>query len=396
PFVGRTERDVAWTIEQLFHDEGADAVAFETIVAAGPNSARPHGRATDRPIGRGETIIVDTGCVVGGYVSDYTRTFTTGFVEASVKQAYAVVLAAQQAGFDALRSGVKGFDADAAARRVVDETVFAGTFGHGLGHGLGLEVHEAPRLSMESSDTVAAGNVVTVEPGIYLEGRAGIRIEDNIVVTEGGFENLTGFRKDLITVSGPLVFCAVAENVNTNQFKHGMHIELDGAYWRIVEFQHVKPGKGGAFVRTKLKGLDSGSVVDRTFRAGEKFARVRTETKEMQYLYDAGDEVVFMDTDTYEQTSLPHAMVEDALEFMLPSSSVQIMLVNGKPSGVQLPSSVELAVSETEPGVKGDTVSNVTKPATLETGAVVQVPLFVNPGERIKVDPREKRYISRA
>ena len=110
------------------------------------------------------------------------------------------MLAAQQAGFDALRSGVKGFDADAAARRVVDESIFAGTFGHGLGHGLGLEVHEAPRLSMESTDTLATGNVVTVEPGIYLEGRAGIRIEDNIVVTEGGFENLTGFRKDLITV----------------------------------------------------------------------------------------------------------------------------------------------------------------------------------------------------
>ena len=116
----------------------------------------------------------------------------------------------------------------------------------------------------------------------------------------------------------------------------------------------------------------------------------------MQYLYDAGDEVVFMDQDTYEQTSLPHAMVADALEFMQPSSSIQMMLVNGKPSGVQLPASVELTVSETEPGVKGDTVSNVTKPATLETGAVVQVPLFVNTGDRIKVDPREKRYISRA
>jgi elongation factor P len=188
----------------------------------------------------------------------------------------------------------------------------------------------------------------------------------------------------------------MAETVNTNQFKNGMHIELDGAFWRIVEFQHVKPGKGGAFVRTKLKGLDTGAVVDRTFRAGEKFPRVRTETKDMQYLYDAGDEVVFMDQDTYEQTSLPHGTVEDALEFLLPSSTVQMMLVNGKPSGVQLPASVELAVSQTEPGVKGDTVSNVTKPATLETGAVVQVPLFVNPGDRFKVDPREKRYISRA
>jgi elongation factor P len=188
----------------------------------------------------------------------------------------------------------------------------------------------------------------------------------------------------------------VAETVNTNQFKNGMHIELDGGVWRIVEFQHVKPGKGGAFVRTKLKGLDGGAVVDRTFRAGEKFTRIRTETKDMQYLYDSGDEVVFMDQDTYEQTSLPRATVEDALAFMLPSSSVQMMVVNGSPSGVQLPASVELAVTETEPGVKGDTVSNVSKPATLETGAVVQVPLFVYTGDRIKVDPREKRYISRA
>ena len=199
-FIGRTERDLAWTIEQLFHDEGAEAVAFETIVASGPNSARPHGRATDRQIARGETVIVDTGCIVGGYASDYTRTFTTGFVEGPIKEAYALVLAAQQSGFDALRPGVRGFDADAAARRVVDATAFAGTFGHGLGHGLGLEVHEAPRLSSESTDTLAAGNVVTVEPGIYLEGRAGIRIEDNVVVTNGGIENLTGFRKDLITV----------------------------------------------------------------------------------------------------------------------------------------------------------------------------------------------------
>ena len=175
-----------------------------------------------------------------------------------------------------------------------------------------------------------------------------------------------------------------------------MHIELDGQTWRIVEFQHVKPGKGGAFVRTRLKSLDSGSVVDRTFRAGEKFERVRTETKSMQYLYDSGDEVVFMDAETYDQLSLPRATVEDALPFMQPSSTVQVLLVNERPSGVDLPASVVLEVTDTEPGVKGDTVSNVTKPATLETGAVVQVPLFVNVGDKIKVDPREKRYISRA
>jgi elongation factor P len=188
----------------------------------------------------------------------------------------------------------------------------------------------------------------------------------------------------------------LAETVNTNQFKNGMHIELDGSVWRILEFQHVKPGKGGAFVRSRLRNLDSGAVVDKTFRAGEKFPRVHTEVKEVQYLYDAGDEVVFMDTETYEQFSLPHAAVEDALPYMEPSGSVQILWVDRRPAGVQLPSAVELAVAETDPGVRGDTVSNVTKPATLETGAVVQVPLFVNAGDRIRVDPREGRYISRA
>jgi elongation factor P len=188
----------------------------------------------------------------------------------------------------------------------------------------------------------------------------------------------------------------VAEVVSTNQFRNGMHIELDGGVWRIVEFQHVKPGKGGAFVRTRVKRLDSGAVVDRTFRAGEKFPRVHTEVKNVQYLYDAGDEVVFMDEETYDQFNLPRTSVEDALEFLQPSSSVQMLTVDGRPAGMQMPSAVELLVAETEPGVKGDTVSNVTKPATLETGAVVQVPLFVNVGDRIKVDPRERRYISRA
>jgi elongation factor P len=188
----------------------------------------------------------------------------------------------------------------------------------------------------------------------------------------------------------------MAETVNTNQFRNGMHIEVDGVVWRIVEFQHVKPGKGGAFVRTKLKALESGSVVDKTFRAGEKFSRVHTEVKNVQYLYDDGSEAHFMDEVTYEQFGLPHAEVADELAYLPPSSSVQMLAVDGKPSGIQLPASVELTVSQTEPAVRGDTVTNVTKPATLETGAVVQVPLFVDRGERIKVDPREGRYISRA
>ncbi len=199
PFVGRTELDVAWRIEELFHEEGGQ-LAFESIVASGPNAARPHARASSREIRAGETVVIDTGCAVDAYCSDYTRTFVAGPVDDVVKEAYAVVLAAQQAGLEAIRAGVSGADADAAARRVVDATSFAGTFGHGLGHGLGLEVHEAPRMSTESTDTLAAGNVVTVEPGVYLEGRAGIRIEDNVVVTADGIDNLTGLRKDLVTV----------------------------------------------------------------------------------------------------------------------------------------------------------------------------------------------------
>ena len=149
-------------------------------------------------------------------------------------------------------------------------------------------------------------------------------------------------------------------------------------------------------MRTKLKALESGAVVDRTFRAGEKFSRIHTEVKSVQFLYDDGSEAHFMDEQSFEQFGLPHAEVAEALAYLAPSSSVHMLAVDGKPAGIQLPSSVELTVTQTEPAVRGDTVTNVTKPATLETGAVVQVPLFVDRGERVKVDPREGRYISRA
>jgi Xaa-Pro aminopeptidase len=200
PFVGRRERDVAWDLAGLFHEEGAEGLAFEFIVGSGPTGSRPHGRAGDRTVGAGELVVVDAGCTVDGYFSDYTRTFATGALNGRMKEAYEVVLAAQEAALGAIRAGLSGVEADAVARNVVDGSGFAGTFGHGLGHGLGLDIHESPRLSTESGDVLEPGNVVTVEPGIYVDGEFGIRIEDDVVVTADGIENLTGVRKDLLEV----------------------------------------------------------------------------------------------------------------------------------------------------------------------------------------------------
>jgi elongation factor P len=185
----------------------------------------------------------------------------------------------------------------------------------------------------------------------------------------------------------------MAETISTNQFKNGMHVEVDGTIYRIVDFQHVKPGKGGAFVRTKLKALESGGVVDKTFRAGEKMPRIHTEVVNVTYLYNDGSDVHLMNSETFDQLAFPADTMREELQYMRENDTVQLLTVDGKPTSLQLPAAVELKVVDTEPGVKGDTVS---KPATLETGAVVAVPLFVNVGDVIRVDTREARYISRA
>ena len=185
--------------------------------------------------------------------------------------------------------------------------------------------------------------------------------------------------------------------ISTNQFKNGSHIEVDGQIYRIVDFQHVKPGKGGAFVRTKLRRVADGSVQDKTFRAGEKFRPVRTESRKMQYLYDSGEAVVFMDSRDYEQIEIPRDSVGEAMKWVLPNSEVEILFVDERPSDVQVPSALDMAVTATEPGVKGDTASGGgQKPATLESGVVVQVPLFIEEGQRIRVDTRTGEYVSRA
>jgi Xaa-Pro aminopeptidase len=199
-FVGRTERDLAWRLEQLMHEHGAHASAFEPVVGSGPTGALPHGRPTDRVVERNETVVVDAGAIFRGYNSDCTRTFATGELPDDLAEAYDVCLRGQLAGLGAMRAGVSGTEADAAARSVIEGAGLGEKFGHGLGHGVGLLVHEAPIARHDSEDVLEPGNVITCEPGIYLEGRGGVRIEDLVVITDGEPEVLSSYTKELVTV----------------------------------------------------------------------------------------------------------------------------------------------------------------------------------------------------
>lgn len=188
----------------------------------------------------------------------------------------------------------------------------------------------------------------------------------------------------------------MADVVSTNQFKNGMAIEIEGEPFTIVEFQHVKPGKGGAFVRTKVRNIRTGAVLDKTFRAGEKFTRMDTRSQTLQFLYATETEVVLMDTETYEQLSVTPEMARGALQWVVENMEVQVFYLDGVPFDVEAPTTVELTITHTEPGLRGDTAQGGSKPATLETGVVIQVPLFIDQGERIKVDTRTGEYLSRA
>ena len=182
----------------------------------------------------------------------------------------------------------------------------------------------------------------------------------------------------------------------TNDLKNGMTLNIDGQLWNVVDFQHVKPGKGGAFVRTKLKNVMSGKVVDRTFNAGVRVEQASVDRREMQYLYREGDDFVFMDTQDYDQPRVPAATVGDAANYLLEEQNVTVAFNEGVPLYVEMPAAVELTVSQTDPGLQGDRSTGGTKPATLETGAQVQVPLFITTGEKIKVDTRSGQYLGRA
>ncbi len=188
----------------------------------------------------------------------------------------------------------------------------------------------------------------------------------------------------------------MAISTSTNDFKNGMTLELSEGLFTIVEFQHVKPGKGGAFVRTKLKNLRTGQVLERTYRADEKMDQAIIEKREMQFLYREGDHYVFMDNVSYDQLQVDKSVIGSAVSFMKEGDSITLSMYEGQVVASELPASVELSIQETEPGLQGDRVSGARKPATLETGLVIQVPLFVNPGDRVKVDTRTGDYITRA
>jgi Xaa-Pro aminopeptidase len=199
-WVGRSEREVAWRLRELLHAHGADELAFDTIVASGPNGAKPHAHPTERIVDRGTLVTVDWGVRVDGYYSDCTRTFSTGRVPDRLREAYDVCLEAQRRACANIKAGMTGVEADALAREPITDAGFGDAFGHGLGHGVGMQVHEAPKVSTESVDTLEVGNVITIEPGIYLEGLGGVRIEDLAFVREDGVEIATSFPKDLIEV----------------------------------------------------------------------------------------------------------------------------------------------------------------------------------------------------
>jgi Xaa-Pro dipeptidase len=339
---GRTEREVARDLESRMVAAGAAGPSFETIVATGANSAIPHHRPTDSQLHHGDLLKLDFGALVDGYHSDMTRTVVLGQPAGWQRDLYNLVAAAQAAGRAALRAGAEVRDVDAAARDVIVHAGHGEEFVHGLGHGVGLQIHEAPALSQFGVGTLAAGMTVTV-----------------------------------------------------NELKNGLVLNLDGQLWSVVNFQHVKPGKGGAFVRTTLKNVLSGKVVDKTFNAGTKVETATVDRREMTYLYADGADFVFMDADTFDQITVPGDVVGDAAKYLLDNQTVLVAIHDGVPLYIELPTSVELVISHTDPGLQGDRSTGGTKPATLQTGAEIQVPLFVSTGEKVKVDTRDGRYLGR-
>ena len=366
-------------------------------MASGPNGAKPHHRPGDRRIGEGELVVIDFGAIVDGYCSDMTRTVCVGRAGiAAPRPAWSTWWprargpASPRCG-PAWRPGPSTRRAGRSSPRRAGPTPSC----HGTGHGVGLEIHEdAPGGRRRPPTRSRAGHVVTVEPGVYLPEHGGVRIEDTVVVTDDGCTVLTHAPKD---PDRRLIEASRMPNVTTNDLKNGMTLDLPEGLFTVVEFQHVKPGKGGAFVRTKLKNVRTGAVVDRTFRADEKVEQAIIDKREMQYLYRDGDDYVFMDNTTYDQTHVDAGVLGDAANYLNEGDTAILqMSTSDEIVGVDLPA-VGRARRSPRPSraCRATGCSGARKPATLETGLVVQVPLFVNLGDRVKVDTRSGDYITR-
>ena len=384
-------------------DHGADGVSFETIVAAGANSAIPHHRPTDAVLAAGDFVKIDFGALVCGYHSDMTRTFVLAPAAQWQLDLYELVAAAQRAGREAVEPGVALRDVDAASRQVIADAGYA------------EQLHPRPRARRRAGDPRSAGNqrVGRRYTACWLRGDRGARCllarsrrcphRGHAGRVRGRWSRMAGdIRHQTCLPSSPRNWPFSVERLGVVPPWHrpptsrtDSSCNIDGQLWTIVEFQHVKPGKGPAFVRTKLKNVLSGKVVDKTFNAGVKVETATVDRRDTTYLYKDGSDFVFMDSQDYEQHHLPESLVGDDARFLLESLPVQVAFHNGTALYIELPVTVELEVTHTEPGLQGDRSSAGTKPATVETGAEIQVPLFINTGDKLKVDSRDGSYLGR-
>lgn len=256
---GVSEIEVSNELEFFMRKQGATSSSFDIIVASGLRSALPHGVASEKVIEKGDFVTLDFGAYYKGYCSDITRTIAVGEPSDKLKEIYNVVLEAQIRGVNGIKAGLTGREADALTRDYITEKGYGEYFGHSTGHGVGLEIHEAPGLAFRSETVLEPGMAVTVEPGIYIPGVGGVRIEDDIIITSEGNEGSRSLRKNLLFCNTQEDFCMIS----VNDFRTGLTISVDNGLWQVLDFQHVKPGKGAAFVRSKLRNLRTGSVQEK-------------------------------------------------------------------------------------------------------------------------------------
>ncbi len=391
---GLTERQLAAALDRRMVDLGAERPAFDTIVASGPNGAIPHHAPTDRPMRRGDLITMDFGALYGGYHADMTRTVALGEPAGWQREIYELVAAAQRAGIEAARPGADVADVDAAARDLIRDAGHGEHFGHGLGHGVGLEVHEAPTIGYSRTGKLAERVPVTVEPGVYVPGRGGVRIEDVLVVGAGGSSGRACSRRLRENFSSFYLETERGHHERPEE-RHDLEPRRRALDRRGVPARQAGQGPRLRAHQAEERHLGQGGRPDlqrrRQGRRGHRSTAARCSTCTAR----APTSCSWTRRTTTSRGS-PPTVVGDAANYLLEEQTVTVAFNDGTPLYVDLPAAVELTISQTDPGVQGDRSTGGTKPATLETGATIQVPLFISTGEKIKVDTRTGQYLGRA